>query len=199
MTSHDLPSHVTLRDGTVLDLESFQPDATPDLQTFYRSIPEEDRLFLKEDVLQDAWAQRFAAKVREGSVLCLVARSGGVVVGEGSLHRTLYGWTRHVGELRVTVAPEWRRKGLGLQLASHLVKLATDLGIEKIIAQVVESQIAARRIFHKLGFHQEAILPRHIQDLAGTKRDLYVLANDVSQIWAAMEALVSDFEPDQGA
>ena len=76
---------------------------------------------------------------------------------------------------------------------------ATDLGIEKIMAQVVEKQAAARRIFQKLGFHQEAVLPRHIQDLSGAKRDLFLLANDVSQIWAAMEALVSDYDPDLGA
>lgn len=199
MSPHELPPTLVLRDGSAVELEVFRPEGAPALQAFYRAIPEEDRLYLKEDVCQEAWAQRFAAKVAEGSIVCIVAKANGVVVGEGSLHRTLHGWMRHVGEVRLTVAPEWRRKGLGRALASSLVKVATDLGIEKVMAQVVEKQAAARRIFQKLGFHQEAVLPRHIQDLSGTKRDLYLLANDVSQIWAAMEALVSDYDPDLGA
>lgn len=199
MSPHELPPKLQLRDGSTLELEVFRPEDAPTLQTFYRAIPEEDRLYLKEDVCQDAWAQRFAARVAEGAIICVVAKANGVVVGEGSLHRALHGWMRHVGELRITVAPDWRRKGLGRVLASSLVKIATDLGIEKIMAQVVEKQAAARRIFQKLGFHQEAVLPRHIQDLSGAKRDLYLMANDVSQIWAAMESLVSDYSPDQGA
>lgn len=199
MSPHELPPSITLREGGTVELEVFRPEDASALQAFYRAIPEEDRLYLKEDVTQAAWSERFAARVAEGSIVCIVAKIGGAVVGEGSLHRSLHGWMRHVGELRITVAPEWRRKGLGRLLASSLVKIATDLGIEKIMAQVVEKQAAARRIFQKLGFHQEAVLPRHIQDLSGTKRDLYLLANDVSQIWAAMESLVSDYNPDQGA
>ncbi len=199
MSPHELPPTLVLRDGSGVELEVFRPEDAPALQAFYRAIPEEDRLYLKEDVCQDAWAQRFAAKVAEGSIVCIVAKANGIVVGEGSLHRTLHGWVRHVGEVRITVAPDWRRRGLGRALASALVKVATDLGIEKIMAQVVEKQAAARRIFQKLGFHQEAVLPRHIQDLSGAKRDLFLLANDVSQIWAAMEALVSDYDPDLGA
>jgi RimJ/RimL family protein N-acetyltransferase len=100
-----------------------------------------------------------------------------------------------VGEIRVAVGCAHRRKGLGTALAAALVNIATDLGIEKIIVQVVDNQLAARRTFEKLGFHREAVLPHHVMDIAGMKRDLIVLANDVSLIWAAMEAANQDYAP----
>jgi ribosomal protein S18 acetylase RimI-like enzyme len=107
----------------------------------------------------------------------------------------LHGWTVHVAELRVAVAPPMRRNGLGTALARELVRLATRMGIEKMIIQVVENQVGARKMFRKLGFRQEAVLRGHVKDIHGMKRDLIVGANDVSHIWDAMESLVADFSP----
>jgi L-amino acid N-acyltransferase YncA len=114
-----------------------------------------------------------------------------------SWRRSTAGRSSHVGELRISVCRTHRRKHLGTELAKALVKVATDLGIEKIIVQVVENQVGARLTFEKLGFHKEATLPHHVMDLSGQKRDLLVLANDVNLIWAAMEAMVSDFPSQQ--
>ncbi len=199
MAPEGFPHMLALRDGSKVQLSILKPEEGKALHAFYRALPEEDRMVLKEDVRLTGWSERFLAKVAEGSIICLVARVDGEVVAEGSLYRTFYGWTRHVGELRLTVGPAWRRRGLGRALATGLVKIATDLGIEKIIVRVVENQVAAFHIFQRLGFMKEAVLHRHVTDLAGTKRDLLILANDVSQIWSTMEALVMDFEPDSGA
>jgi RimJ/RimL family protein N-acetyltransferase len=77
-----------------------------------------------------------------------------------------------------------------------LVKLATDQGADKLIVEVVENQVAALRTFAKLGFQQEAVLRGHVKDIRGGRRDLLILSNDVSHIWAAMEALVADAPPE---
>lgn len=192
------PQQIHLKEGTKVTLVPLDPDSGKPLRDFYRNLPEEDRQFLKDDVTSDGWCERFLHKVETREVVSLVAKSGQKVVAEASLYRALYGWSRHVGELRVAVHPDVRRKGLATELAKALVQVATDLAIEKIIVQVVENQVNARRLFEKLGFHKEAVLPHHVMDLQGQKRDLLVLANDVSHIWAAMEALVSDFSPNVG-
>ena len=129
--------------------------------------------------------------IENGSVLI----RDGKIVGEATLYRALHGWTVHVAELRVAVAPPMRRNGLGTALARELVRLATRTGIEKMIIQVVENQVGARKMFRKLGFRQEAVLRGHVKDIHGMKRDLIVGANDVSHIWDAMESLVADFSP----
>ena len=189
MALDTFPANVTLRDGTAVTITPLEPPCANALLAFYRHLPEEDRLVLKDDVTTPEWAEGFMRKVASKEVVSLIAKAGGKVVGEATLYRTLRGWTRHVGEIRVTVAQAFRRKGLATALASALVKIATDLGIEKIIVQVVDNQVAARRTFEKLGFHKDAVLPHHVMDLTGAKRDLIVLANDVSQIWAAMETV----------
>jgi RimJ/RimL family protein N-acetyltransferase len=192
------PQQVTLHDGTRITLSLLESTDGPCVTAFYRGLPEEERMVLKDDVMTDGWAERFLANVARKEVVSVLAKKGRIVVGEASLYRTLHGWTRHVGEVRVAVDKSERRKGLATELAAALVKTATDLGIEKIIVQVVENQLGARRIFEKLGFRKDAILPHHVMDLSGQKRDLIVLANDVSQIWAAMEAMIQDFSPLMG-
>ncbi len=198
MALDTFPAHVTLRDGSAVTVTPLQPSCSGALLAFYRHLPEEDRLVLKDDVTTGDWAEGFLRKVETKEVISLIAKAGGKVVGEATLYRTLHGWTRHVGEIRVTVAPCFRRRGLATALASAQVKIATDLGIEKIIVQVVDNQLGARRTFEKLGFHKDAILPHHVMDVTGVKRDLIVLANDVSQIWAAMEAVNQDYAPHLG-
>ncbi len=197
MEINELPCIVQLRNGAEATLALAAASDGGDLLRFFRAMPEEDRLVLKDDVTTADWLDRFLAKLRSGEGLSVIGRVGGAICGEGTLYRTLSGWSRHVGEIRLNVDRAARGQGLGLELARHIVKLAIDRGIDKLVAHMVESQLAARRTFEKLGFHKEAELPGHVTDIHGKKRDLLIYANDVSQIWAAMESLLGDFRPDR--
>jgi len=192
MKLEGFPRTIHLRDGLTL---SVRPTAQGDeaaLLAFYRELPQEDRLFLKDDVTTESWAERFIRRIGRGEATSLIAELDGKVLAEATLYRATHGWSTHVGEVRVAVARAYRRKGLATTLAGLLVKLATDQGADKIIVEVVENQVAALRTFEKLGFHKEAVLRDHVKDRSGIRRDLLILANDVSHIWAAMEALVAD-------
>ena len=198
MKFEGFPQDLTLKDGTQIVVKPLEAEDAPALLAFYRAVPEEDRLYLRDDVTKPEWLERFVARVNTGEVVSLVAEQGGAVVGEASLYRALHGWTAHVGEIRISVQPRLRRSGLGTALARDLVKVAVGLGVEKMIVQMVESQKSARRLFEKLGFRQEAVLRAHVKDIHGIKRDLLIASNDVSHLWEAMEALVSDFSPTVG-
>ncbi len=190
------PRPLTLRDGTALTVRPVKAGDQPALLAFYREMPREDRLFLKDDVTTESWADRFIRRIERSEALSLVAETGGQIVAEATLYRPQHGWSVHVGELRVAVAPSHRRKGLATALAGMLVKLATDQGADKIVVEVVENQVPALRIFTRLGFQREAVLRGHVKDIGGARRDLLILSNDVSHIWAAMEALVADSSPE---
>ncbi len=192
-----LPCIVPLRSGKSATLALVEAKDGPRLLEFYRSMPEDDRLVLQDDVTTAEWLDRFLAKLTRGEALSVAGRVAGEIRGEATLHRTLHGWSRHVGEIRLNVDRAARGQGLGLALARQIVKLAIGHGIDKLVAQMVDSQIAAKRTFTKLGFHQEAELPGHVQDIRGKKHDLLVYANDVSHVWAAMEVLLGDFRPDR--
>ncbi|MFI5167016.1 MAG: GNAT family N-acetyltransferase [Thermoanaerobaculales bacterium] len=198
MTVEGFPQHLTLRDGAEVVVRPLEAADANALLEFYRSLAEADRQFLTDDVTKPEWLERFLHRVAVGEVVSLIAEHQGNLIGEATLYRALHGWTSHVGELRVSTAPEFRRKGLGTVLAHEVVRVATSLGLEKLIVEMVENQVAARRTFAKLGFKEEAVLRGHVKDIHGVKHNLVVASNDVSHIWEAMEALVADFSPTSG-
>jgi RimJ/RimL family protein N-acetyltransferase len=198
MRLEGFPRTIHLRDGLTLSVRPTGEGDEAVLLDFYRELPQEDRLFLKDDVTTESWAERFIRRIGRGEATSLIAELDGKVLAEATLYRATHGWSTHVGELRVAVARAYRRKGLATALAGLLVRLATDQGVDKFIVEVVENQVAALRTFEKLGFHKEAVLRDHVKDRSGMRRDLLILANDVSHIWAAMEALVADAPPEVG-
>jgi RimJ/RimL family protein N-acetyltransferase len=167
----------------------------PGVLEFFRKLPAGDRLFLRDDVTTPEWLDRFCHQIDYNTMIPLVAEHGGKIVGNATLSRTLYGWSTHVGELRIAVARRLQRKGLGTALARELVKLAQDTGLEKMVAAVVDNQMGAKRAFQNLGFRPEAILKGHVKDIHKVKRNLVIMTNEVSHIWAAMESLLQDYLP----
>ena len=198
MTPEGYPQHLTLRDGSKVVVRPVEAADADALLAFYRSLAEADREFLTDDVTKPEWVKHFVHLIELHEIVSLVAEHEGKVIGEATLYRSPHGWTAHVGELRVSTAPAYRRKGLGTVLAHEIVRVATGLGLEKLIVQMIENQLAARRTFARLGFKEEAVLRGHVKDLHGVKRNLVIASNDVSHIWDAMEALVADFSPTSG-
>lgn len=196
MALDGFPKNVTTKHGLSLVVRPVRRGDETALLAFYRALPAEDRLFLKDDVTTESWAERFLQRIERGEAISLIAEQGGRVVAEATLNRPRHGWSTHVGELRVAVDRASRRKGAATTLAGLLLKVATDLGVEKLIVEVLENQVAARRVFETLGFEKEAILRGHVKDISGIRRDLLILANDVSHVWEAMEALVADTPPE---
>jgi ribosomal protein S18 acetylase RimI-like enzyme len=162
----------------------FRPIAAgdePALLRFFARIPEADRTFLKEDVDDPATV---AAWVRPGSART-IAIDDGEIAGSVAVV-PLHGWSSHVGEVRLVVDPAARGHGLGRELARHAVHDAVDLGLAKLVVEVIADQQALIAMFVALGFDAEALLADHVRDRNDQVRDLLVLANDVESQFAAM-------------
>ena len=115
----------------------------------------------------------------------MIALDAGEVVGSVAV-LPLHGWSSHVGEVRLVVDPEHRGQGLGRALARHAVHDAVELGLAKLVVEVIADQEALIAMFRALGFEPEALLSDHVRDRNGQIRDLLVLANDVESQFAAM-------------
>ena len=164
----------------------FRPIAVGDeaaLKRFFAQIPDADRTFLKEDVddpdVVAAWARPGTARV--------IAVDDGEVVGSVAVV-PLHGWSSHVGEVRLVVDPEQRGRGIGRSLARQAVLAAVNLGLAKLVVEVISDQAALIGMFRALGFEPEALLSDHVRDRSGEIRDLMVLANDVESQFSAMAA-----------
>ena len=55
----------------------------------------------------------------------------------------------------VVVAPEKRRQGVGIKIIQELLLRAQSAGATSVLLEVRESNMAARRLYEKLGFSQQ--------------------------------------------
>src|SRR5512141_1624503 len=124
LTALSLPCIAHLRDGSGVTIALAGAGDGSELLRFFRAMPAEDRLVLKDDVITAQWLDHFLETLRRGEAISVIARMDGEIRGEATLYRSLHGWSRHVGEIRLNVDRALRGRGLGLELARHVVKLA---------------------------------------------------------------------------
>jgi len=158
------------------------------LMDFFGRVPESERTFFKEPVLDRATVESWliAGRGRRG-----VTVEGGRVGGYVAVV-PLPGWSDHVGELRLVVDPEQRERGLGRALARWALLQALECGLTKLFVEVVAEQEGAVAMFQALGFHAEGLLRDHVRDRHGDLRDLVLLAHPVDDQRSAMETVGID-------
>jgi ribosomal protein S18 acetylase RimI-like enzyme len=166
-----------------MEVRPIEPGDRERLIRFFERIPASDRTFLKEDVsdpsVLDAWAAPRAARA--------VAVADGEIVGSVAVV-PLHGWSSHVGEVRLVVDPGSRGRGIGRALARRAVLDALELGLSKLVVDVIADQVALIGMFRALGFEPEALLVDHVRDRSGEVRDLMVLAQPLQEQFSAMVA-----------
>jgi ribosomal protein S18 acetylase RimI-like enzyme len=167
----------------MMEIRPIQPGDDAALAWFLQRIPEADRTFLKEDVSDPEVVVRWSHPGDARSI----AVDGGEVVGYVAVV-PLHGWSSHVGEVRIVVDPDQRGHGIGRALARRAVLDALELGLAKLVVEVIADQEALIAMFRGLGFEPEALLTDHVRDRSGELRDLMVLANSVEEQFAAMGA-----------
>ena len=188
------PETYTAPDGTAFVV---RPMAIADRDAFCRffaGLPPRDRQFFQEDLSVPAHADRWVGGLESGGTTALLAFDGDRVVAQVSLLRRLHGWTRHVGYMQVAVLPECRGRGVAGFLVRRIVELAAQIGLDKVVAEVLSGQRRERKILEGHGFHKEAILRDHATDPEGNKHGVILLSNNVYELWRRMEDMIIDKE-----
>jgi L-amino acid N-acyltransferase YncA len=147
---------------------------------FTQSLPEEDLVFMTVDITQPGIVDRWAQSLESGRLKVVVAEVGGKLVGFGSLSRSEPFWTRHLGEIQIMIAPEYRGRGLGHLLANEIFAVAEERGLQKIVARMAADQKGAVQVFESIGFSAEALLADYVMDREGQTHDLIVMSHDVT-------------------
>lgn len=187
------PKKVTLNSGKVLEIRPLESKDEEALLSFFANLPHESTDYLKHDVRNPDVVKRFVRHTDLDHVWPIVALTeDGLIVSDATLNMHLRGWKRHIGEIRVVVAPAYQKMDLAKVMIHELVNQASMKGLKKLVAQVLDSQEGARRAFQHLGFAEEARLKDHAMDLDSHLHDLLILTNTVEDLWAKMEELVSD-------
>jgi RimJ/RimL family protein N-acetyltransferase len=185
--TYTLPRSLQIGD-TTLQLTRLQPEDAQALAAFAAALPAHDLLFLRRDISQPKVIAAWMQAIAEGRLHSLAVREAGVLVGCSAIVVDALSWSRHVGELRVLVAPVWRGRGLGRVLIQQCFAQALELGLDKLVAQMTVDQVAAIAVFEELGFRAEALLRDHVKDRDGQLHDLALLSHDVAAVQSRLEA-----------
>ena len=181
------PRTVEIARGEVkLDLMSSADEG--EMLGFARGLPVHDLLFLRRDITHPKVLSAWSEEIEAGSIVSLIAREAGAIVGCTAVVRDELSFSPHVGELRVLVSPQGRDRGLGRTLIQECFLIALSLKLEKLTAQMTVDQKSAIAVFEEMGFQAEALLKEHVRDPGGSKHDLVVLSHDVERFQAQMEA-----------
>ena len=165
-----------------IEVRLIAPDDVARVVDFFAAVPEGDRTFFKEDTSDVAVVASWTAADAPHRLIALADDriAGYVAVLKG------VGWSSHVGELRLVVSPDYRQKGIGRLLAQRAVVEALELGVVKLVVDVVAGQDRLFDMFTKLGFEQEGRLRRHVRSTTGDTHDLLILSHFVDELAASL-------------
>lgn len=178
---------VKLKDGNIITIRYLKVADIEKSYAFFQSLPAKDKLYLRVDVTKRELVEKRIRDLKFKQIKRIIAIHNDKIVADGALEREDHGWDDHIAELRLIVANDYRRKGLGMLMAGELYKLAATEGVEEIVVKMMKPQIDAQRIFTRLGFHHEATLQSYVQDLNHIKHDLIIMRCKLKELWKELE------------
>lgn len=117
----------------------------------------------------------------ENNIL-LVALLGDEVIATGSVSATDKPKLRHIGEIGVAVAKDYWGFGLGTSLVDELMYWSQETGIIRRLELTVQTQNQrAIHVYKKLGFSEEAIMPRGVFEM-GEYLDVCLMSKMVDKV-----------------
>lgn len=182
-----MEKRVNLKDGREVVIREMSPDDAKRSLAFFQSLPDTDRAYLRREITDRAVVQERIDEMLAGRVVRLVAEHDGQIVADGALEFNMHGWMKHVGEIRLIVASEYQKCGLGELMALELYAVANQHKLEEIIVEMMGPQEGVQRIFERLGFHKEAVLEGFVKDTKGAKHDLVMMRCPLAVLWDRLE------------
>lgn len=173
------PKTVKLKDGTALVLRPLKPTDEKEFHAFFVDVPPTELILFKHRVTDPGVIHEWCQNIDYGKILPLLALDGDKVVADASLHQSLGGWKRHIGRISVFVRPKYRSKGLARLLVTELIDIARHAGLEKVEAEFLGEQKAARRVFEENGFNQFLYLQDYVKDMQAIAHDYVLMGRDL--------------------
>lgn len=165
---------VTLPDGLRVCLRPLVPQDRDALVALFNSLTSDELKYFRSDVADPVVVARWAEEVDYSRVFPLVAVIGDQLVGNSTMHMGS-GFTRHTAEIRVFLAKEFRRRGIGTAMLKTQIEIARKLGLHQLIAEIVESRPQVVHAFEHLGFERQAVLRDQFMTPDGDTLDLIIM------------------------
>jgi RimJ/RimL family protein N-acetyltransferase len=178
---------VTLTDRRRVTIRTMNENGAEASYAFFCALPPEDRKYLRLDVTRRGVVERRTTRYDSERVERVVVVHEDEIVADGALELQGHGWGDNVAEIRLIVARDWQRLGLGTLLARELFHLASQHRMDRIVARLMRPQAGAHRIMKRLGFSEEFLIPEHVRDQEGNWQDLIIMRCPLEDLWREME------------
>lgn len=183
----DYPREIVIKDGTPIILRPLALEDEENLLEFFSRIPEEERWFLRDNVADPAVLREWIRNLDFRRILPLVAvrEDDNRIVANVRIHCRPSECLAHIAHLRILVDPSLRHQRLGTWMLLDAIKLAMDMGIEKLVAEFVSGvEEPAMKAAHKLDFFEQAVLKDYVKDRDGTYHDLIIMVKNLHREWS---------------
>lgn len=178
------PKQLTLSDGSNVTVRPMVPEDAKALLAFFQDVPDEERVFLKDNVATESVVNGWAEQLDYDRALPLLAFDGERICADGVLIRHRGDARAHYAEVRVVVGAEYRGRGLGTAITREAIDIAWDAEIESVQLEMVSGlQDDATKAALTFGGEQVGSLKDAFRDRNGTSRDVVFMRIPLGRSW----------------
>jgi L-amino acid N-acyltransferase YncA len=162
---------VTLIDGARVLLRPLMADDRQALIDLFAPISREERRTFRTDVANPAVVGAWVDNLDYDRVLPIVAVINERIVGDATLHFGI-GPTRHIAEVRIFLAKDFRHRGLGSRMLQALIDIAKRRSLYILQVEIVSDQTPIIKAFQKSGFGLKCVFDDYFMLPDGELRDI---------------------------
>ena len=161
---------VTLKDGTRVLIRPMTKDDRQALIDLFVKVSPEDLRYFRSQVNDPNVVGGWVDALDYNKVLPLVAVLGDHLVGDASLHFQ-NGPKRHIGELRIYLARDYRFRGLGGRMLQALIEIARKRGLYMLEVETITDTDSIITTFQNVGFVNKCVYEDYFMMADGQVHD----------------------------
>lgn len=147
---------ITLRDGARVLIRQLKSEDKQALLDLFLPIPSEEARYMRHSIHDPEVVAGWADHIDYDRVFPLVAVVGERIVGNATLHFN-QGTARHRAEIRIFLAKDFRRRGLGSKMTQALVEIARRRSLYLLEVQIVSNQVQTIKAMQAVGFQTKSV------------------------------------------
>lgn len=150
------------------------------LMDLFQSGTSDDMRFLKDDIKNPMIIERWVSNINYDRVMPLVAHCDDRLVGDCTLHlgkRNL----RHMGEVRIFLASDFRGVGLGSKMIMEMEEVAKKIGLHFLVAEVILDHVGLVKAFRRLGFDLRCTMDDYFIDRDNKTHDVAIMVKKLAR------------------